>query len=426
MNSNFPITHPNSSHENLYRSSSIDLEAVLKENPTPTIIINPKGNIIFLNKAAEDNHFFKTQEKKIFDVFPDLSSRTDTKLTTRITLPNQEKTELFFCPCTEDQTVVYINESSEPQSKVEQLLRSKLKPSDRRPSSPAPNLGSGSQELLQIVNRVVNQNLDKITEQSYLPAYQQKGEGAEEEREACSHLSSRSSSPFHLLTRSNSPLSSPEATKAQVILLTQLLFSTVHKIRNCLVPAFFNVGQLEKLVKEEPIHNSSPLKEVISGLRASLEEIKTLMDEQVECESPTKIANTQTFTKKKMSKKEMKILVAEDEPISFKVLEKVLSGLGFITIKRAKNGKEAVEMIKENPNFDLIFMDIHMPEMDGNKAAKAIREISMVPIIACTGSAEAEIEKSYFTEIIIKPWQKALLNEKIESIFSFTEKATPD
>ncbi|OQY38906.1 MAG: hypothetical protein B6226_02890 [Candidatus Cloacimonetes bacterium 4572_65] len=94
------------------------------------------------------------------------------------------------------------------------------------------------------------------------------------------------------------------------------------------------------------------------------------------------------------STKEIKILVAEDNRINQKVATKVFKNLGY-EIDIAKNGEEAVKAtIKKR--YDIIFMDIHMPKLDGFGATEQIRQKrSKVPILAMTADVMKEsIKKS--------------------------------
>jgi len=88
----------------------------------------------------------------------------------------------------------------------------------------------------------------------------------------------------------------------------------------------------------------------------------------------------------------LKILLAEDNIVNQKVASIHLQTLGH-EVEIAKNGKIAVEMF-ENKNYDIIFMDVQMPEMDGFEATQAIRNIEKnsgkaekIPIIAMTANA---------------------------------------
>ncbi len=77
------------------------------------------------------------------------------------------------------------------------------------------------------------------------------------------------------------------------------------------------------------------------------------------------------------------ILIAEDVDINYFLLVEALKKTK-ANILRANNGKEAVELCKKN-NFDLILMDIRMPEMDGIEATREIRKFNpVIPIIAQT------------------------------------------
>ena len=80
-----------------------------------------------------------------------------------------------------------------------------------------------------------------------------------------------------------------------------------------------------------------------------------------------------------------KILVAEDNDSNFILMTYILKK--YYEYDRAKNGKEAVDMI-ENGTFDMVLMDIKMPVMDGLEATKAIKENNPdIPIIALTANA---------------------------------------
>ncbi len=85
--------------------------------------------------------------------------------------------------------------------------------------------------------------------------------------------------------------------------------------------------------------------------------------------------------------KKIKILIAEDDDTSFILLNTKLKSLD-IAIIRAKNGRDAIETVKNNSDIDLILMDIKMPIIDGYQATKEIRTFNTdVVIIAQTAFA---------------------------------------
>ena len=85
----------------------------------------------------------------------------------------------------------------------------------------------------------------------------------------------------------------------------------------------------------------------------------------------------------------LRLLVVEDNPTNQVVVRSVLASFG-ITPDLAGNGLEAVDIVRRKP-FDVILMDVHMPEMDGLEATRAIRLLSSpaakTPIIALTANA---------------------------------------
>ena len=113
------------------------------------------------------------------------------------------------------------------------------------------------------------------------------------------------------------------------------------------------------------------------------------------------------------------VLIAEDEPINFMLIRKILEVTSCRVIW-AKNGREAVEMAtSQHP--DLILMDIRMPEMDGITATKLIRKsFPDLPIIAVTAfslSNEAEkCQEAGASGFITKPVMPATLLEAIGAV----------
>ena len=91
-----------------------------------------------------------------------------------------------------------------------------------------------------------------------------------------------------------------------------------------------------------------------------------------------------------------KILLAEDNSLNQKVALGLLAD-SKATIKVVNNGLEVINTLRDDPSFDIVLMDIQMPEMDGLTASRTIRkELQLnVPIIAMTAHAmKKDIEKS--------------------------------
>ena len=84
------------------------------------------------------------------------------------------------------------------------------------------------------------------------------------------------------------------------------------------------------------------------------------------------------------------ILIAEDEETNFIYLETALQKTE-VVILRAKNGREAVEIARLNPQVNLILMDIKMPDMNGLEATRSIKSFRKdITIIAQTAFAMEE------------------------------------
>lgn len=107
-----------------------------------------------------------------------------------------------------------------------------------------------------------------------------------------------------------------------------------------------------------------------------------------------KVSPLETFSQEDFSGR--RVLLVEDNEINIEVAKELLGMVG-IQVEMATNGQLAVDAVKEKEPgyFDLIFMDIQMPVMNGYEAAKAIRasgrkDLEEIPIIAMTADAFAD------------------------------------
>jgi CheY-like chemotaxis protein len=94
----------------------------------------------------------------------------------------------------------------------------------------------------------------------------------------------------------------------------------------------------------------------------------------------------------------LKILVADDDALGRRLMHLILTKEGH-RVELAANGLEALEAVKRN-QFDIVFMDLHMPDMDGMEASRQIRAWekggSHTFIVALTASYLPEIGESLF------------------------------
>jgi CheY-like chemotaxis protein len=120
--------------------------------------------------------------------------------------------------------------------------------------------------------------------------------------------------------------------------------------------------------------------------------------------------------------KNLKVLIAEDDISSEKLMTIELKRF-CKEIKIAKNGIEAVEACRNNPDIDLVMMDILMPEMNGYEATRLIRQFNKDLIIiaqtayALFGDREKAIE-SGCNDYIAKPILKEELLALIQKYFN--------
>ena len=115
---------------------------------------------------------------------------------------------------------------------------------------------------------------------------------------------------------------------------------------------------------------------------------------------------------------EQVVLIAEDDNINFLLFQKMMQKTNFKII-RAINGQEAVDICINNPNIDMVLMDIKMPLMNGFEALEQILPMRpMLPIIAQTAYSSSDdkirIEEAGFTDYITKPLNRERLFELID------------
>lgn len=119
----------------------------------------------------------------------------------------------------------------------------------------------------------------------------------------------------------------------------------------------------------------------------------------------------------------VKVLLVEDNQLNMEIAELLLEDAGAVVTK-AWDGKQAVETFADSPqkSFDVILMDVMMPEMDGMEATRAIRKLDRpdateIPIIAMTANAFAEdvkaVKEAGMNDHIAKPIRMDVVMETI-------------
>ena len=85
-----------------------------------------------------------------------------------------------------------------------------------------------------------------------------------------------------------------------------------------------------------------------------------------------------------MDKKEINILAVDDEPANLNLIELSFKGYDSITIIKAYNGKEALDILGINKDIDVILLDVAMPVMDGLETLEILKsneEFKNIPVI---------------------------------------------
>ena len=119
----------------------------------------------------------------------------------------------------------------------------------------------------------------------------------------------------------------------------------------------------------------------------------------------------------------LRLLIAEDNLINQKVIVGLLKGSG-INIKIANDGQECMEILAEDPNYQIILMDAHMPRIDGLEATRLIRanpDYAHITVMALSGDTGADdvrkMRESGMEEQLEKPLKIAALYQAIHCYF---------
>lgn len=120
-----------------------------------------------------------------------------------------------------------------------------------------------------------------------------------------------------------------------------------------------------------------------------------------------------------------KIIVADDEIRFRKVISEFLKKQGFDTIE-TKDGQETLTKFYENPDVDLLILDVMMPQINGYDLCSIIKKESNVPILILTAKSEEEDELQAFSsganDYISKPFSLIILLARVKNLLASSSK----
>ena len=119
----------------------------------------------------------------------------------------------------------------------------------------------------------------------------------------------------------------------------------------------------------------------------------------------------------------IRVLVVDDYPVMVRIVRALLAQIGFTNIEDAPDGETAFKQIQER-RYELVISDLHMDPVSGHELLKRIRaepEVSRTPFLMITADSKAEnviaAKKAGVDSYVVKPFNAAMLKEKIEAIF---------
>ncbi|OAR03633.1 hypothetical protein LLEC1_00899 [Akanthomyces lecanii] len=132
---------------------------------------------------------------------------------------------------------------------------------------------------------------------------------------------------------------------------------------------------------------------------------------------------------------DLRVLVADDNATNIEVVRRMLKLEKVLDVTIAKDGREAYELVKanmeRNRTFDLIFMDVQMPNLDGIQSTKLIRKMGYAaPIVALTAFSEEsnrkECMESGMDEFLAKPIRRSALKSVLTKFATIYEEKTEE
>ena len=188
-------------------------------------------------------------------------------------------------------------------------------------------------------------------------------------------------------------------------------------MKEAYMKAGFSDYLAKPIVKEELIEI---LKKYLKHSNKEQKELKEIFESKVETELKEEIP---VMESKKRTKK--RVLVVDDNKLNLKVATNFLKPYN-LDVVTAESGKEALDICKEDLDFDIIFMDDMMPDMNGTETFNRLKQLHNfnIPVVSLTANALDGMKEKYlkagFNDYLSKPIDKKELDRVINTYITFT------
>lgn len=131
------------------------------------------------------------------------------------------------------------------------------------------------------------------------------------------------------------------------------------------------------------------------------------------------------FEMKQSDAMKYKILTVDDEAMTNKIITHIMKDEKMYMVFSVESGMAALDIMKQHL-FDAIFLDIHMPDMDGIELLRRIREEYQTPVVLMTSDKELDITTEFKNlgcgDYVTKPFSPLLIKEVVHNIVEKTHR----